>query len=622
MAEQKAPPGPGSPPAGPSGPGGFGPPTGPPPPPPMGGYNGKILRVNLSSGSLTTEPLTYELARRWVGGAGLVAYYLWKELKGGEDALGPANKLIFALGPVTGLVFPGAARYCVGAKSPLTGGIAKAEAGGFWMAELKRAGFDAIIVEGQSARPVYLWINDGQASLKDASQLWGRETKETRDAIRAELGDEHIEAAMIGPAGENRVRYACIMTGLYDAAGRGGLGAVMGAKKLKAIAVRGHHLPPVANENVIKDLRQEIVSHPHHLTDMGTGGGELAFFEQSGNLPVRNMRDGLFPGAPGLSGIVMKQTIRQGMEGCFGCYVRCKKIVKFDEPFKCDPAYGGPEYETIAALGSDCGVDDLKTMCKGNERCNAYGLDTISTGASIAFAMECFEKGLISPDETGGLELRFGNGAAMLKAIDLIARREGIGDFIAEGTARMAKKLDRDTADFAMNVKGLESAMHDARTNMGFRIGYMINSLGADHCSSMGGGTSPMGLRELAQFGVLTQLKEDFGPRRMALYKTTQCISMVTDYLVMCLMPNVGSDQKLELLKATTGWNTGWVEMLQIAERILNTMRLFNLREGFTAQDDELPARFYQHKTDGALATKDIPDRATMEKARAIAIGV
>lgn len=584
----------------------------------MGGYNQKILRVNLTTKTISTEPLTYEIARKWVGGSGLVAYYLWKELKGGEDALGPDNKLIFALGPITGLVLPGASRYCVGAKSPLTGGIAKSEAGGFWMAELKRAGFDAIIIEGKSDKPVYLWVHDGEASLKDASHLWGMETKETRDAIRTELGDEHVHVSMIGPAGENLVRYACIMSGLNDAAGRGGLGAVMGSKNLKAIAARGHKLPAIANEEYIKTLRQDMVSHPHHLSEMGTGGGELPFFAQSGNLPVRNMRDGLFPRAAEISGVEMiKQNLRVGMEGCFACNIRCKKIIKFEEPYKCDPAYGGPEYETVAALGSDCGVDDVRAMCKANERCNAYGLDTISTGASIAFAMEAFEKGLISKAETGGIELKFGNGEALLKAIDLIARREGIGDFLAEGTARMAKKLGQDAPDFAMNVKGLESAMHDPRVNMGFRIGYLINALGADHCSSMaGGGPSPFGVRELNQFGILKPLTEDFGPRRVAAWKITQCISMVTDYMVMCLMPNMTSDQKMELLKAATGWNTGWVEMLQISERIITTMRLFNVREGFTAKDDEFPARFYQHKTDGVLATKDIPDRATSEKVK------
>jgi aldehyde:ferredoxin oxidoreductase len=586
------------------------------PPPPMGGYNGKILRVNLSSNSISSEPLTYQFARKWLGGAGFVAYFLWKELKQGTDALGPDNRLIFALGPVSGLSLPGASRYCVGAKSPLTGGIAKSESGGFWMAELKRAGFDAIIIEGRAPAPVYLWINDGKAVIKDASHLWGKETKETQEAIRAELEDPKIQVAMIGPGGENMVLYACIMTGLNDAAGRGGLGAVMGSKNLKAVAVRGHKLPEVINPEYIKTLRQELISRPHHLSEYGTGGPEMLMHERDGDLPVRNQRDGLFPGVKNITGAIIKETVRIKMEGCFACNIRCKKVVKFEEPYTCDPDYGGPEYETLGALGSDCGIDDLKAVCKGGERCNALALDTISTGSSIAFAMECYERGLITDRDTGGLELTFGNADAMLQAIELIARREGIGDFIAGGTARMAKKLGQGSEGYAMNVKGLEAAMHDARAMLGLKIGYMLNPHGADHCSAFGGGTSPMGLEDLNKFGILEPVNNDISVKRMSLFKLTHCLAMLNDCLVICLMPNINNDHKLELVRAVTGWNVGWVELLKVCERVLTTMRLFNLREGLTAADDELPLRFYQPKTDGILATKAIVDRATMGKAR------
>ncbi len=582
----------------------------------MGGYNGKILRVDLSTLTLTDEPLTYELARRYVGGAGLVAYFLWKELRGGEDPLGPQNKLIFALGPVTGLTLPGASRYCAGAKSPLTGGIAKSESGGFWMAELKRAGYDVLIFEGKAEKPVYLWINDGKAVLKDASHLWGKEIKETQTILRSELDDERLQIAAIGPAGEHQVRYACFMNGLVDACGRGGLGAVMGSKNLKAVAVRGHNLPPVANPDYIPKLRQELIAHPHHLSQYGTGGPEMNKHEEDGDLPVRNQRDGLFPNVTQINGLTIKETIRVRMDGCFACNVRCKKVVKFDEPYPCDEDYGGPEYETLGALGSNCGIDNLKAICKGNERCNALGLDTISTGSSLAFAMECFEKKLITQSDTGGIELKFGDADLMLKMLEMIARREGFGNIIAEGTTRMAEKFGHNSKDFAINVKGLDAAMHDARAMLGFRIGYMLNPHGADHCSSMGGGTSPMGISNLNQFGILSPVKEDFGPQRMSLFKLNHCLSIFTDCMVLCLMPNISNDQKLELMKAVTGWNTGWVELLQIAERVLTTLRLFNLREGFTAADDELPERYYQRKTDGILSTKDPPDKATMARAR------
>ena len=420
-------------PAGPGGPGG---PPPPPPPPSLDGYNGKILRVNLSNKTTSTEKLDPYFCRRYVGGAGFVAYYLWKELPAGVDALGPDNKLIFALGPISGLQLPGAARHCVGTKSPLAGCVVKSEVGGFWAAEFKRAGYDALIIEGKAEKPVYLFIQDGEVSIKDASHLWGKETNDTQEAIRAELGDNRIAACLIGPAGENMVRYSCIMSGTKDAAGRGGAGAVMGSKNLKAVAVRGHRLPKIANSERLREIRQQMVARKSPLSEYGTGGPEMPMMVQTGNLPVRNFRDGLFP-AEKITGAVIKDTIRIGMEGCYACPVRCKKVVKFDEPYPCDPAYGGPEYETLAALGSNCGIDDIKAICKGNERCGANALDTISTGATIAFAMECFEKGLLTAKDTGGIDLRFGNGDAMIQVIDLIARREGIGALLAEGTARM-----------------------------------------------------------------------------------------------------------------------------------------------------------------------------------------
>jgi aldehyde:ferredoxin oxidoreductase len=583
---------------------------------PMGGYNGKILRVNLTGMTLTDEEVTYELARRYIGGAGFIAYFLWKELEAGIDPLDPKNKLIFALGPVTGLTLPGASRYCAGAKSPLTGGIAKSEAGGFWMADLKRAGYDAIIVEGRAERPVYLWINDGKAVLNDAGHLWGKETKETQEVLRNELGDKHIKVASIGPAGENMVRYACIMTGLVDACGRGGLGAVMGSKNLKAIAVRGHKMPEIADPEKVKALGKILLTSKHPLSDYGTGGPEMIMHEQEGDLPVRNQRDGLFPNVKLINGVTIKETIRVKMDGCFACNVRCKKVVKFEEPYLCDEEYGGPEYETLGALGSNCAVDNLKAICKGNERCNALGIDTISVGSSIAFMMECFEKGLMTKADTGGVEFRWGDDTLMLNALEWIAGRVGVGDFLAEGTARMAEKIGRGSEGFAIQVKGLDAAMHDARAMPSFRIGYMLHPIGADHCASIGPGTTPMGLAALNPFGILEPVKQDYGPKRMSLFKLQHCMSMMTDSMVLCIMPAINAEQKADLLKAVTGWNTGWVEMIQIAERIITTMRLFNLREGFTAADDELPDRYYDRKTDGILSTKDAPDRATMLKAR------
>ena len=583
-----------------------------------GGYNGKILRVNLSTGSISTELITDQFCRKYLGGAGFIAYFLWKELKPGVDALGPDNKLVFALGPISGLLLPGAARNCIGAKSPLTGGIAKSECGGFLAAELKRAGFDAVIIDGKADKPVYLWIHDGEASIRDATRLWGKETKETEAAVREELGDQHIHLAMIGPAGEHMVRYACVMEGCKDAGGRGGIGAVMGSKNLKAIAVRGHNLPAVADAEKVKEIRQRMVAIKHPLSNFGTGGPDMVYHEASGNLPVRNFKKGLFPEVNQVNGAVIKDTCRIGMEGCFACPVRCKKVVKVDEPFIVDPEYGGPEYETLAALGPDCGVTDLKSILKGNERCNAYSLDTISTGSTIAFAMECFEKGLLTLKDTDGLDLRFGNAEAMLKAIELIAMRKGFGNFLAEGTARMARKIGGGSIAFAMQVKGLETPMHEPRIKTNMAFGYMFSPIGADHCEQATDGSisNEKGLAIYHSLGWHTPFAaNDLSPRKVGFYRVDMCNYIVIDSLVTCLFVGYGPEGQAELVKAVTGWDTGIMELERIGERILTTMRLFNLREGLTAADDVLPERFFEPKTDGPVAQVHL-DRKKIDNSR------
>jgi aldehyde:ferredoxin oxidoreductase len=585
-----------------------------------GGYHGKLLRVDLSNKSTAVEPIDATLCRRYLGGAGFVGYYLWKEMKQGADALGPDNKLVFALGPVSGLQFPGTARHCVGAKSPLTGGIAKAEVGGFWAAELKRAGFDVIIVEGKSDTPVYLFVQDGEASIRDASSIWGKETKETQESIRGELNDPKVQLALIGPGGENMVLYACIMHGLYDAAGRGGLGAVMGSKNLKAIAVRGHNLPEVADNERVKQMRQGLLQmlSERGPMELGTGGPEMMMFESSGNLPIRNFRDGAFPEVQKINAAVIKETVRVGMESCYACPQRCKKVVQFDEPYHVDAAYGGPEYETLSAFGSNCGVGNLKAICKANELCGAYSLDTISTGGTIAFAMECYEKGLITGTDTGGIDLKFGNDEAMLEVIGMIARRDGIGDMLAEGTARMAKKIGKNSADFAMQVKGLDAGQHEPRISPSLGLGFMVNPHGADHCCNLLDflAVNEMMIKSMNPLGIIDVPEiDDIGPRKVALFRLAQLKSIIQDSLVGCMfVPSTYKSQE-ELLSAVTGWDTSIAEQIRIAERIMTVMRLFNIREGLTANDDVLPERFFQPKTEGGSAGKAL-DKDKMEKAK------
>ena len=592
-----------------------------------GGYNGRILRANLSNRSISVEEIDELFCRRYLGGAGFVTYFQWKELKQGIDPLGPDNKLIFAVGPVTGVPIPGSGRHCVGAKSPLTGGYAKSESGGFWGVELKQAGYDGVIIEGKADKPVYLWIHDGEVSIKDAAHLWGHNTKETQDSIKTELGDDRIRVAAIGPGGEQLVRYACIINELKDAAGRGGMGAVMGSKNLKAIAVRGHKKPRVVEPERLKEFRQWVLSKKEQwsgMHDRGTGGvmeREMA----AGNIPVSNFRDGEFSDISKITAQAVRDTIRIKMESCYACPIRCKKVVKVDEPYSVDPAYGGPEYETLAAIGCNCGIGDLKAIAKGNELCNAYSLDTISTGDVIAFAMECFENSLLSTKDTGGIELRFGNAEAMLKTIELIARREGIGDMLAEGTARAAERIGRGAVEFAMQVKGLEIPMHEPRLKAGLGLGYAVNPHGADHMDSIHDTmyTEPGSRLDVVKpLGILEPLAADeLGPSKVSLFRYVQQELIIRDCLVLCDFIPGDIIRLRDILAAVTGWRTSSVEMLKVAERTLTLARMINIREGFTADDDKLPKRFSQPKRNGALSNKPY-DFQQLQKAKSYYYGL
>ncbi|MFH1639026.1 MAG: aldehyde ferredoxin oxidoreductase family protein [Chloroflexota bacterium] len=589
------------------------------------GYNGKILRVNLTNGTTKAEEISESFCRKYVGGAGFGTYYLAKEVKPKIDPLGPENILTVMGGPLTGIPIAGAAKISIGCKSPLTGGYAKSETSGFFGAQMRQAGFDGIIVEGKAAKPVYLFIHNGEAELKDASKLWGKNTKETEEGIRAELGDQQVKIASIGPGGENMVRFACVMTDLKDAAGRGGTGAVMGSKNLKAIAARGTKVPEVANPDALNGYRQWLTAnkklHAGNST-FGTGvaAGMISGLAQ-GNLPVRNYRDGVFPKVADITATAIKETISIGMEGCYACPVRCKKVVKVDEPgMKIDPDYGGPEYEGLGALGSTCGVEDLKAICKANELCNAYSLDSISCGVAIAFAMECYERGILTNKDTGGVELKFGDTQALLKAVDLIAHREGIGDLIAEGTKRMAEKVGQGSSAYAMNAKGLEFPMHDPRAKYTLGLGYAVNPQGADHCMNMHdtglAAPGPM-LNGVHSLGFLDPVPADeFTMSKTSVFRHVQQQRMLVDCLVLCSFVPWGAERSVQILADVTGWDTGMVEMLRVAERTLTLARMFLIKEGITAADDTLPDRTFQLHIGGPAAEKKTYDKAGFEKAK------
>jgi aldehyde:ferredoxin oxidoreductase len=560
-------------------------------------YHGRILRVDLSNRTLATETPDEVFYRRYLGGAGLVAYYLLREVLPGTDPLGPENRLVFALGPLTGVPLSGSGRNAVGARSPLTGAMGEADVGGYWGAELKAAGFDAIVVQGQATSPVYLWVHDSKAELRDASHLWGLENKETHTAIREELNEKRARVALCGPAGENLVRFASVVADLRHVAGRTGLGAVMGSKKLKAVAVRGTGRVPLADRDRIlglsrwlRDNRRELMGS---LADHGTGIS-LMPYNAMGALPVRNFHNGHLDGADDLGSEGMARLVVARMESCYACAVRCKKVVELDGPYHVDPAYGGPEYETAVSVGSNCGITDVHAVSKASERLNALGLDSISTGGTIAFAMECFEKGLLTEEDTDGVSLRFGNAEAMLRVVELIGRREGIGDLLADGSRKAAEQIGRGAERFAMHVKGQELPYHDPRIQHGLGFGYAVSYTGADHCHSAFDRSYEQEptMGKVRNLGILeTMSATQLGSEKVRAIVYGGLRAHLNNCIGLCNFLPYSHNQIVEAVQAATGWDTTVWELWKAAERLVTMARAFNVRQGFTPDDDRLPPR-------------------------------
>ncbi len=589
-------------------------------------YNGKILRVDLTKGEVKTEVLDEIIYRKYLGGSSLASYFLLKELKKGVDPLGPDNMLVFTCSVVTGTTVPGASRFTAAAKSPLTGGFAEAEAGGWFAPELKWAGFDAIIIKGVSPKPVYLWINNDKVELRDAQYLTGKDTGEVEHIIRDELKDEKIRIAQIGPAGEKMVRYANIGNECEHFNGRVGLGAVMGSKKLRAIAVRGTQKANYDDPEKIKEITKEFASKwketSQGMYDYGTAGGVVGLSE-AGILPTRNFREGQFEGASAISGVTMADTILVKRGHCYACPVRCKREVKVEGKYDVDPYYGGPEYETVGALGSLCGIDDLEAIAKGNELCARYGLDTISTGTSIAFAMECFEEGIIDKNDTDGIELKFGHAKAMLEMIEKIKNLEGIGAILAQGVAHAAKEFGSGAERFAMHVKGEECPMHEPRGKVGVGLQYAISPTGADHMevphdlmfTDYGApldAVKPLGLLEPLDSLDLSSKKVRFSSYTQKVWSLCNCICICM--FIAAPMGSLSLKNIVDLTQAVTGWETSLFELLKVAEKSNTMARCFNIREGLTSKDDKLPDRFFEAFTSGPLKDKAI-DKEEFEKA-------
>jgi aldehyde:ferredoxin oxidoreductase len=580
-------------------------------------YSGKILHVDLSSGAIAVEEPDDLFYRRYLGGKGFAGYYLLKMLRPGVDPLGPDNVLVFAPGLLCGTPGPGLNRFTVAAKSPLSGAYGEAEAGGWWGPELKFAGFDAIVIKGRAAQPVYLWLEDGRAEVRDARHLWGLTTGEAQEAIRQELGEgpRKVRIAQIGPAGENRVRFACVVSELRYFNGRGGLGAVMGSKNLKAVAVRGSQEPALADpEAVLAIVRwhaKEFKNDPRGAALHAAGTpGLVAGLNAAGLLPTHNFQSGAFAGAEALSYDAYK-TLLAGTNTCHACPVRCKREVSVTGAYAASPLYGGPEYETIAALGSNCGLGDLRVVAAANELCARYTLDSISTGVAIAFAMECFERGLLTRDDVGGLDLRFGNAEAMLQLVTMIAYRQGIGDLLAEGVRRAAARIGHGAEALAMHVKGQELPLHEPRGKFGVGLGFAVSETGADHLKMVHDTVfqtkESASLLSAAPLGLWEPLDaRDASSRKVRLYRLLENGPALWNCLGACFFIYAPRgffplERVPELVQAITGWRTSLGELWQGAERAINLARVFNVREGFGRADDTLPPRLFQPLEGGRL---------------------
>ena len=587
----------------------------------MYGTTGRILRVDLSSGEITVEQLTEDFYRRYPGGKALAGYILLNEMPAQVEPFAPENVLILANGLLTGAPVSTATRYIVSARSPLTMAYGESEAGGFWGPELKMAGFEAIVIKGRAPQPVYLWIQDGEAELRDASHIWGRLTAEAQETIRTELGDDKIRVLQIGPAGENLVRYAGITNDLRHFNGRNGMGAVMGSKNLRAVAVRGSTRyqnmahDPQSLMTLGRTLAKRVKENPQTWSLQNTGTpGLVEPLNAGGILPTRNFLQGAFENVDQVKWEVYESELLTARRSCYACAIRCKREVQVDGA---PSVYGGPEYESVGSFGPDCGIGDLHVIAKANELCNAYMLDSISTGATIAFAMECFEHGLITLEDTDGIDLRFGNAEAMLAMVERIAKRQGLGDLLAEGSLRAAKKIGGDALFFAMQVKGQELPMHDPRGKYNVGMGYAISEIGADHLvvahDTMLANAEAIPFKNASPLGFTeAQPPRSFNAEKMRQFYILEKITSLEKVIGYCFFgpaprSYIQLDEMLTSVNAATNWDLTLDDLLEIGERATNLARVFNAREGFSRADDVLPERLFQPLENGALQGEALP---------------
>jgi len=584
----------------------------------IGGYAEKILHVNLSRHEHRVEEFSPEECRAYIGGSGFASKRLWEMTRKETDPLGPENVLIFMTGPLTGTKVPLSGRHEVVAKSPLTGIYGESDVGGRWGTELKKAGFDGVVVTGKSNKHIYLWINESGVEFRDAEHLWGLDTYEASRILRKETDPKAIEAS-IGPAGERLALIAGIMHDGRDgrAAGRCGLGAVMGSKNLKAIVARGNMEVPVADEarlmTTIRELAHEIVKNTRRLSDYGTSH-IMTTLEELGDLPIRNWRQGSWQaGAEKLSGVTLAKTILKTKYFCGACIVGCGRTVAIKQGEYAGVEGAGPEYETVAMLGANTLVDDLEALAKAHELCTRYGLDIISTGAVIGFALEAVERGILTGDQKEEASLDWGNAKSIVSLVEKIGSREGIGYLLGEGVMRASAKLGRGSEAFALHVKGLEPPGHDARAYNSLAVGYATGNRGGCHLQGMSYAfersvTMPeLGIHEVQdRLGVV---------KKGELVAKTQDLMSLFDSLKLCkflLYGGVKLTHMLEWFNAVTGFGTNQVDFLKAGERIYNLKRMYDVRCGITRKDDIVPMRMLREKRGQGGSADNLPPFSEM----------
>ena len=560
------------------------------------GYVGRLLYVDLSEEKLSDRELAEEEVEMYIGGIGLAAKIVCEEVNPRVDPFAPENVLVFMTGPLTGTLVPTSGRYVVAAKSPLTLAWGEAHASGFWAVELKKAGYDGIVVRGKASSPVYLYIHDGNAELRDAARLWGLTTRETESSIRRELGDKGVKVACIGPAGERLVRYAAITSDLAPegprVAGRTGMGAVMGSKNLKAVAVKGSGTIKMAQPDrlrrLLRRLLPQIMSFPTTQIQASYGtAGEVELFYSYGDMPIKNFTVGEWDGIRNITGEALAKAVVKGHRACFNCPIGCWRIVEVD-----GMRVRGPEYETVASLGSLLMINDPQYLVRVNELCNRYGIDTISTGVTIAWAIECYERGILTSEDTGGLELRWGDAELVLKLVEMIGRREGFGRLLGEGCRIASLTVGKGSEKYAMHVKGLEVPMHDPRAFKGMGLQYAVSNRGACHLQGL--------VLRIEQGERMHDLKIYERVDRFEVKGKGRIVAVMQDWhevvesMIICKFLAIPPAHLAAMYSLVTGRKKRLPELLRAGTRIYTLKRLFNVACGVLRKDDTLPRRFLE----------------------------